>query len=262
MHTVQEIGGYLDEFAPAELAEDWDNVGLLVGHPQRPAKRIMVCLTVTPESAAEAVSQKADLVVTHHPLPFRPLRRITTETVPGQLLLQLIEAGVAVISPHTAFDSAQLGINQRLAEGIGLSQIRPLLATDDNCQLGSGRWGRFPEVRSLTVITDRLKEFLGVEHTRCVGDPGSQIATAAVACGSAGQFLKDAQAAGCGLLVTGETTFHTCLEAAATNVCLLLPGHYASERFAVEQLATVLQLQFRDLDVWASAEESDPIWQA
>ena len=81
----------------------------------------------------------------------------------------------------------------------------------------------------------------------------------AVACGAAGEFLPEAREAGCDLLVLGETNLHTCLEAEATQVALLLPGHFASERFAVEQLAGVLAAEFPDLEVWASADESDPI---
>src|SRR5262245_7994078 len=112
MPTVSDVCRFLERFAPPELAEEWDNVGLLVGDPQRNVKSVMTCLTVTNASASEAVEQHIDLVITHHPLPFRPLKRITTETTPGRLLLKLIEAGVAVYSPHTAFDSTREGINQ------------------------------------------------------------------------------------------------------------------------------------------------------
>ncbi len=259
MRTVREISEFLNEFAPPALAEEWDNVGLLVGHLDRPVQQAMVALTVTPESAVEAVDEGADLIVTHHPLPFRPLQQITSETVPGRLLLKLIEAGVAVVSPHTAFDSAAEGINQQLAEGLGLSEIRPLVASSDLSELGSGRWGRFSEPASLASITQRLQRFLKIEHLHCVGDAERRITTAGVACGSAGQFLSEARAVGCELFVTGETNFHTCLEAAATDVCLLLTGHFASERFAVEQLAAVLQQQFDDLRIWPSRQEQDPV---
>ena len=117
MPTVNAISEFLDAFAPPDLAEDWDNVGLLVGDRETAGDRLMTCLTVTPASANEAIDGGADLVITHHPLPFRPLKHLTTDTTPGRLLLDLIRAGIAVYSPHTAFDSAASGINQRLAEG-------------------------------------------------------------------------------------------------------------------------------------------------
>ena len=90
MPALSTICEFLQKLAPLELAESWDNVGLLVGDPQRQIARVMTCLTVTPASADEAVAGRADLVITHHPLPFKPLSRLTTETTPGKLLLKLI----------------------------------------------------------------------------------------------------------------------------------------------------------------------------
>ena len=81
MTKIAQVSQFLNQFAPTRLAEEWDNVGLLVGDPKLVVERIMTCLTVTPESAAEAISQQANLIISHHPIPFRPLKRITTETV-------------------------------------------------------------------------------------------------------------------------------------------------------------------------------------
>ena len=260
MTSIQEVCGFFEQFAPARLAEDWDNVGLLVGDAGKSISRIMTCLTVTPASAAEAVERNAELIVAHHPLPFRALKRLTTESVPGRLLLELIGAGIAVYSPHTAFDSAAAGINQRLAGGLGLQNVCPLVPRQaDPESLGAGRSGELPGPASLADVAARLKAFLGIEGLHAVGSPQRRITKVAVACGSAGEFLGPARAAGCDLLVTGETSFHTCLEAEATDVALLLPGHFASERFAVEQLADVLADEFDELDVWASLQERDPL---
>ncbi len=257
---VHDVCRFLDEFAPPRLAEDWDNVGLLVGDSARSVNKIMTCLTITPDSAAEAVRERVDLIITHHPLPFRPLKRLTTETVPGRLLLQLIEASIAIHSPHTGFDSAAEGINQRLAEGMGLQEIRPLVPLSaDEEHIGAGRYGKLAEPQSLSSIADRLKRQLTVSGLHQVGPTEELVSMVAVACGSAGEFLDAARQCGCSLLVTGETSFHTCLEAEATGVALLLPGHYASERFAVEQLAELLATEFADLDVWASRDERDPL---
>lgn len=270
--TIQRLEQFLAQFAPPVLAEDWDNVGLLVGDPARPARRVMTCLTVTPSSAAEAIRERADLIVTHHPLPFRPLKQLTTHTTTGKLLLQLIESGIAVHSPHTAFDSAARGINQSLAEGLGLTAIRPLVVSaaspagsEDSAGLaagvavGAGRWGILDRPLPLVELAQRVKSFLGVPGLHRVGDPDRPVRTVAVACGSAGQFLPDARRVGCEVLVTGETNFHSCLEAEATGVALLLPGHFASERFAVVQLADILAREFRGCTVWASRSEADPL---
>jgi putative NIF3 family GTP cyclohydrolase 1 type 2 len=134
MPRLQIIREFLDAFAPAVLAEDWDNTGLLAGDPAAEVARVMTCLTITPRSAHEAVTKGADLVVSHHPLPFRPLQRLVTDTTAGRLLWQLMTHRVAIYSPHTAFDSTCDGINQRLAEGLALVDIVPRVPVPD----GSG----------------------------------------------------------------------------------------------------------------------------
>lgn len=260
MTKVETIAAFLDRLAPSELAESWDNVGLLVGDPQAPVRRVMTCLTVTAASVAEAVGQGAELIVTHHPLPFRPLKRITTETPEGRYLLQLLAANVAIYSAHTAFDSTAAGINQRLAEGLGLQDIAPLMPNADvGMQVGGGRCGCVEKPTSIDELADRLKEFLSIKTIRAVGRADRRVDRVALACGSAGEFLDAARQAGCDAFVTGETTFHTCLAAEASDVAVLLTGHFASERFAMECLADVLSAEFEPLEVWASREERDPL---
>lgn len=265
MATVQDFSDFLEGFAPSRLAEDWDNAGLLVGDPALAVRRVMTCLTVTPASADEATREKVDLIVSHHPLPFRPLKRVTTDSVPGRLLWQLIRSGVSIHSPHTRFDSAAMGINQRLAAGLGLVDVLPLVPFTDNHGgadpdgLGAGRFGHLAAPLSLDECAARLKQFLSIDGLHIVGEKSRSIKRVAVACGSAGAYLEVAGPLGCDLLVTGETSFHTCLEAEATGIALLLPGHYASERFAVECLADVLAEQFPGIEIWASRDEADPL---
>ena len=264
MPTVQTIADYLAEFAPHDLAEDWDNVGLLVGSGDAEVRRVMTCLTVTPESAAEAVDENVDLIVAHHPLPFRPLKRLTDQKPEGRLLLDLIRAGVAIYSPHTAFDSAGDGINQQLAEGLGLTGIEPLIPAEENSSehaaaVGTGRLGVVKDPTTLQALADRAKQFLTIDSVKIVGDAQRDVRRIAVACGSAGEMLTTAIERDCDVLVLGETSFHTCLHAEAEGAALLLTGHFASERFAVEQLATKLAAQFPDATVWASRRERDPV---
>ncbi len=259
MPTVATIAEFLERFAPPRLAEEWDNVGLLVGSAVQPVSRIMTCLTLTAASARDAVQERAELVVTHHPLPFRPIRRLTDQSAEGRVLLELTAARVAVYSPHTAFDSAGRGINQRLAEGLELFDIAPLTADAAEPEIGSGRYGQLAAPAPLAEVASRASRFLKIGGLQIVGDPARWVHRVAVGCGSAGELLGRAIACGCDCFVTGETRFHTCLEAEAEDVPLLLVGHFASERFAVEQLADVLAGQFPDVKVWASRAERDPI---
>ena len=156
MATIDDIAQFLEDLAPLRLAEDWDNVGLLVGDRQRPVERVMTCLTITPSSAGKPSHERADLIVAHHPLPFTAQRRLTTDTHDGRLLWDLIGAGVSIYSPHTAFDSAREGINQQLAEGLALVDIEPLTACvgpgSDSVVLGAGRCGRLSEPITVAAL--------------------------------------------------------------------------------------------------------------
>ncbi len=124
--TVSEVSSWMGKFAPLDLAEPWDNVGLLWGDPTDRVERVMTCLTVTPETAGEAVSSGVNLIVSHHPVLFRPTQKVVVGVGEGRLLWSLARAGVAIYSPHTAFDNAAQGINQGLAERFDLREIRPL----------------------------------------------------------------------------------------------------------------------------------------
>ncbi len=125
--------------------------------------------------------------------------------------------------------------------------------------MGAGRWGWLEEPLTLEQLGERLKGFLHIDRLQAVGDPARSIRTVAVACGAADELLAAAQANGCDSLVMGEARFHTCLEAEATQIALLLPGHFASERFAVVCLAEILSKQFPQLEIWPSRRERDPL---
>ncbi|MBM4068154.1 MAG: Nif3-like dinuclear metal center hexameric protein [Planctomycetes bacterium] len=131
MPTVAEIASFLDRLAPPALAADWDNVGLLLGDPASNVERLMTCLTVTPTVVAEAVAEHVQLIVTHHPILFRAVKRLTAATPDGQVLLPLLAAGIAVHSPHTAWDNARGGINDLLAGRLNLTDVKPLRPARD-----------------------------------------------------------------------------------------------------------------------------------
>lgn len=129
MPTLQTICQTLESLAPLSLAESWDNVGLLLGDQQQPVARMMTCLTITLDVVSEAIEKQAELIVSHHPVLFKSVQKLTSSTDDGKLLLPLLRDGIAVYSAHTAYDNAPRGINQQLAERLGLSNIRPLIPT-------------------------------------------------------------------------------------------------------------------------------------
>ncbi len=257
---VGDVASRLEQLYPLRLAESWDNVGLLVGDKQAGVARIMTCLTITPESAEEAIQEQANLIVTHHPLPFHSLKRLTTEVTSTRLLWQLAHAGIAVYSPHTAFDSAAKGINQLALERLGCGQIRPLIPRPNDPEgLGAGRRGDLPAALSLLDLAARVKTLYDIRSVQLVGDPDRMVTRCASACGSGGSFVAAAAENDCDLLLTGEASFHDCLEARARQLSLILVGHYASERFGVDHLATQLAAEFPTVHIWPSRFESDPV---
>ncbi|QDT18513.1 Nif3-like dinuclear metal center hexameric protein [Gimesia chilikensis] len=263
MTSVADIQDYLINLAPPELGESWDNVGLLTGDPTFKVEKILTCLTLTPDVAAEAISAGANLIVSHHPILFRPVQQITAATVEGKMLLDLIQARISVYSPHTCYDSAERGINWQLASLLGLENIgilRPQPGSEPAAEAqGAGRFGDLPAEFSLAQLNQLIKQALKVENLQFVGDPEMRVRRMGIACGAAAEFLKDAHKHECQALLTGEARFHACLEARSRGMALILPGHYATERPAMEQMAELLQEQFRDLKIWASEVESDPL---
>ena len=231
---------------PATLAEEWDNVGLLAGDPAAEVARVMTCLTITPDSAREAVERRADLIVSHHPLPFRPVAATGHRHDGG---------AAAVAADHTS--ASPFTVRTRLL-------IPPRTASTSVWRKGWGCWrsspwcpwpvrrkepaaggmGRVPQPATLRDMAARLKQFLSLEHLHYVGSPRCPHRTGGRRVWCGGRVPPQGRDAGCHLLVLGETNLHTCLEAEATGIALLLPGHFASERFAVDRLADTLWPQF------------------
>ncbi len=248
---LAEIVSYLDDQYPASTAEEWDNVGLLVGDTNESVAKIMTCLTITPNVCREAVDEKARLIIAHHPFPFRSLRRITSHTVEGRILLELIRNDIAVYSPHTAHDSATDGVNRQLADMLGLVDVEPLNPN------GSGRIGNLSKATPLSILVSTLSGRLG--RSSFVGDPNRSIRRVAIGCGAADEFVGAAATSGADMLLLGEARFHTCLQAESLGLALILPGHYGSERFAVESLADKISARFPEISCFASRTEQDVI---
>ncbi len=268
MVRIADVIATLEKIAPIALAEEWDNVGLLVGDRDAEIQSALTCLTLTSDVAREAIESGAGLIISHHPILFRPVQQITCETWEGRMLIDLMRAGVAVYSAHTAYDSARDGINAQLAQQFGLTNITPIRAhaviSNDvtaatQPPLGSGRCGDLPRSVKLAELISTIKETLQVGSVQFAGDESATITRLGIACGSAAEFLSDAKRAGCQALLTGEGRFHSCIEARETGMALILAGHYATERPAMEQFANTIAKACAGLAVSASLVESDPV---
>ncbi len=137
MTTVADVAKWLERFAPSGLAESWDNVGLLWGDPASSADRIMTCLTVTPTTVGEALERRAEMIVSHHPILFQATRQLRADRPATGFLWQLARHGIAVASPHTAFDNTRGGINEILCERLGIVDPSPLRPIGSEARAGT-----------------------------------------------------------------------------------------------------------------------------
>lgn len=259
MATVADICRYMEDLAPLQLAEPWDNVGLLLGRADQEVHRLMTCLTLTMPVAEEALQHGVQLIITHHPILFRGAKKLTDMTAEGRLLLLLAEARIAVYSPHTAFDSASGGINQELAASLGLEDIRPLRKASEDTDGGQGRIGSLKLPCDPRTFLKRTSNAVHARYLEFACHTTRPIQKVAVACGSAGEFLDDAARMGCDTFLTGETRFHTVLECQSRGINLILLGHFCSERPAVEKLAARIAPHFQGVNCTVSQTDRNPL---
>lgn len=251
MIKCRDVMEYIEQLAPAELAEEWDNTGLLLGGSDRIVSRIMVCLDVTAEALEAAVNKKVDLIVTHHPVIFRGIKKISEDDVKGKQLFYAVSNGISVISAHTNLDYADNGVNVKLAETLGLENTALL-------GKGPGRTGLLKEKMSFDDFIAYVKERLEVPFVRTVGNTVSGIGKVAVFCGSFNDDLKALLESGADAVVTGDLKYHTALDAREAGLCLIDAGHFSTERVILPYLAAVLAERFPETEVIRFSQEKDP----
>lgn len=243
--TVQEILRELTAFAPPELACSWDNVGLLVD-AGRPVDKVLTALDITPDVVQEAAAAGCQLIVSHHPVIFDPMKHITADDVPALLL----QNGISGICMHTNLDATAGGVNDTLADLLGISrEDRRNFA--ENC----GRVGSVPA----TTVAD-LARFCA-EHLHIAVkyvDSGKPVTRLAEVSGGGGSYLQEAIDEGADCLVTGEAAHHIALLARQKGIGLVVAGHWGTEQGIADVLAARLQQAFPALTVHHAAADTDP----
>ena len=231
----------LEGFAPRSLAEPWDNPGLLIEPEATDIQKILVALDATPAVAEEAAAVGAQLVLTHHHLFFKPVQRIHHSAPDTAAAWRLVRHGIGLYAAHTNLDTAKGGVNDALASLLGLENIVDLKEPGTPSDLpGLGRIGDLPSPMTLTAFAKQAGELLGT-CTRICGHGDTHLCKAAVVGGSGGDFYALAKAAGADVLVTGEAKHDQALSAEAANMCLIVAGHYETERPVLEPWIKGLQ---------------------
>ncbi|HIR94330.1 MAG TPA: Nif3-like dinuclear metal center hexameric protein [Candidatus Egerieimonas intestinavium] len=252
MRNAEEIIRALEQRWPKSQACEWDNVGLLAGRRDRQVDTVFVALDVTEETLQGAVDAGAQMMVTHHPLLFSPVKQINDGDFMGRRLLGLIEHQVTYYAMHTNFDVTGMGELNRQA--LGIEESLPLEAEDpQNPHIGIGRVGDLREPVTLEEFARRVKEGMKVPSLRVYGDPGMMISRAAVCGGSGKSVIGQALEAGAQALVTGDVDYHTAIDTLARGMAVIDPGHYGSEYVFISYMAEQLRQMFPDLKVEEAA---------
>ena len=247
MTTVQQVYEVMQRLAPPELAEHWDNPGLLVDCGGE-VRRVLVTLDITPEVVAEAAAKQCTVIVAHHPVIFDPLKRLCPADVP----YQLVRAGISAICMHTNLDAAEGGVNDVLAEKLGLLNTQPL--TEEKI----GRVGTLKCELPLVDFTRFVVKLLGCNGLRFT-DCGKAVHRVAVGGGACGDYIGQAIALGCDTFVTSDLSYHEFLDTKALN--LIDAGHFPTENVICPVIAERLQAAFPHLSVALSAAHDREIIQ-
>lgn len=256
MPTVRDVEAVLYDLAPKELAMEWDNVGLLIGRPEREVSKVLVALDVTEEVAEEAAGLGANLIVAHHPVmncTWSPVQTIRDDTVQGRLLLKLVENQIAAICMHTNLDRAAGGVNDALAARLGLEHVEKLPGGDDIL-----RAGELPGTMPLTEFLRWVGAATGSNGLR-FANSGKDIRRVAVGGGACGNYWRAAVEHGCDALVTSDLKYHDFLDAKAAGLTVIDAGHFPTEDVVCPVLCEYLRRKFPGLAVERSAVHRDVI---
>ena len=256
---IKEVLSALERFAPLPLQESWDNAGLQVGLTETEVSGALLCLDVNERIVDEAVKKGCNLIVSHHPLLFRGLKTISDLTDVQRTVMKVIENHLCVVSMHTNMDNAKGGVNFRIAEKLGLSDIQFFASKQvDGIEAGSGVTGLLAAPMAADDFVLAVKNAFGVECAMCnelLRRPVHKVAI----CGGAGDFLLDeALKAGADAFITGEMHYHQYFGyEQKIQICVI--GHYQSEQFTTEVFQTIIQKACPGVKTLIAETNTNPI---
>ncbi len=266
--SVQDILALIETIAPMELAQPWDNVGLLIGRPDSKVNGLLIGLDPNNTLLDEAEESGVNTIITHHPVIFHPLKAVRTEQPEGQFIRRALRSDFNVIGCHTNFDSTNSGVSDYLIQGLGLDNCRPLADStacpQDNSRIcGLGRIGSYPEPITAAVFLSRLQKTISAPWLLSAGPKPKMISKVAVCGGSGSDLAETVHAAGADVYVTAEVKHATAGWAEATGLWIIDGGHFATENPAMktlaQQIGTALTKKHKDIPIYVSKKQSSPL---
>ena len=256
---VQDIISILEAIAPSHLQESYDNAGLIVGDPATEVTGILFCLDSTESVVEEALALGCNLVVAHHPIVFRGLKRFNGSSYVERTIMQAIRKNVAIYAIHTNLDNVyRQGVNAKIAEKLGLLDTRILLPKPGQTEIGAGMLGFLPEAMNETTFLQHVKSALHVSCVRHTALRQKPVRTVAV-CGGSGSFLlSEALRAGADAFVTADFKYHEFFDAEGRLVIADI-GHYESEQFTIELLYEIIREKFPTFALHCTKVNTNPV---
>ena len=255
MAKVCDILDYYDEIAPYYMKMDFDNVGHLVGFHQMEVNKALVALDITDEVIQEAIEMEAQLILSHHPLIFHPLQRVTDDDTKGKKIIQLIRHGISAICLHTNMDAANGGVNDCLMDALGAKVtglLNPHGQHPNGSPYGISRVGRLSDPIPLVSFLSRTKEVLGCSGIRYV-DGGKPVEYIACCGGAGGGDMLKAYQAGCDTYVTADLKYDHFLEAKELGLNLVDADHFCTENVVIPYLMSTLSNRFPEIEAFVSS---------
>lgn len=249
---VRDLMTVLDKVAAPDLAESWDNIGLLVGEPESAISAILIALDLTGEVLDEARVMGCNAIVTHHPLIFTGVKAIRTDQPEGRLVARSLSDRLAIIACHTNLDKAPGGVSEMLAAQLGLVNSRVLVpapAVTELSRIGFGRIGELPVPLTFEDFARLIREKLDLQVVKIAGPPPAEITTVAVCGGSGAELAPAAMAGGAQVYLSGEIKHSMARWAESVGFCLVDGGHFATENVMVTGLAKLVRNGFAELDL-------------
>ena len=246
--TAKDILDFLETIAPTELKMEWDNVGLLCGQKDKEVRKILVALDPFCHVCREAVAEGADLLLTHHPLIFDPLKAVTDETSTGRAIMMLLNNNIAAINAHTNLDCAEGGVNDTLAKVLDLADVKII---GNEHLLRSGNFES-----DLPAFLSHVKAKLGCEGLRYV-DGGKPVCKVAVGGGSCADEMMATLRAGCDTFVTSDIKYNQFWDAYDLGLNMIDAGHFYTENPVVSMLAEKIAAAFPEIEVKISETHGD-----
>lgn len=240
MVKVKDIVKAIEAFAPLKLAYEWDNSGLIVGDREKEVKKVYITLDMFRFNIDEAVASGADMVISHHPILFGGVKKLDYATQEGYVLSQLIKNDIALYAAHTSLDCTKGGINDVLAQKIGLCDTE-IIEQSEKEGCGLGRVGNLKDEITLGELAEITKSALKTPFVRACGDINKKIKRVAVGGGGCSDLIPQAQLMGADVMITADLKYHIAADSVDTGICVIDAGHYPTEVFAIEIFESLLK---------------------